>query len=164
MSKLNRIKEKIFSQDQLIKRLNMWRLLDKKIVFTNGCFDILHLGHIDYLAKAANLGDKLIIGLNSDESTSGIKGPSRPITNETSRSLILASLSFVDAVVLFDEETPLELIKIVNPDTLVKGADYSIDQIVGSDFVIRNGGKVQTLHYLPGYSTTLIEQKIRALK
>lgn len=142
----------------------MWRLLDKKIVFTNGCFDILHLGHIDYLAKAANLGDKLIIGLNSDESTSGIKGPSRPITNETSRSLILASLSFVDAVVLFDEETPLELIKIVNPDTLVKGADYSIDQIVGSDFVIRNGGKVQTLHYLPGYSTTLIEQKIRALK
>ena len=164
MSKLNHIKKKIFRPDQLQTRLNMWRLLGKKIVFTNGCFDILHLGHIDYLAKAADLGDKLIIGLNSDESTRGIKGPSRPITDENSRSLILASLSFVDAVVLFDEETPLELIKIVSPDTLVKGADYSIEQIVGSDFVVRNGGKVQTLHYLPGYSTTLIEQKIKALK
>ena len=164
MSKLKHIHEKILSPDQLQPRLNMWRLLGKTIVFTNGCFDIVHLGHIDYLVKAAELGNKLIIGLNSDKSTRKIKGPSRPITDETSRSVVLASFSFVDAVVLFDDETPLELIKIVNPDILVKGADYSIDQIVGADFVVQNGGKVQTLHYLPGYSTSLIEQKIKALK
>lgn len=164
MSKFKHIQEKILSQDRLLSHLNMWRLLGKKIVFTNGCFDIVHLGHIDYLAQAADLGDKLIIGLNSDKSTRGIKGPSRPITDENSRSLVLASFSFVDAVVLFDEETPLDLIKIVSPDILVKGADYSIDQIVGADFVVQNGGSVQTLHYLPGYSTTLIEKKIKALK
>ena len=164
MSKFKHIQEKILTQDRLLSRLNMWRLLGKKIVFTNGCFDIVHLGHIDYLAQAADLGDKLIIGLNSDKSTRGIKGPSRPITDENSRSLVLASFSFVDAVVLFDEETPLDLIKMVSPDILVKGADYSIDQIVGADFVVQNGGRVQTLHYLPGYSTTLIEKKIRALK
>ena len=161
MSRLNNIHEKIFSQDQLRSRLNMWRFLENKIVFTNGCFDIIHLGHIDYLAKAADLGDKLIIGLNSDKSTRIIKGPNRPITDESSRSIILASFSFVDAVVLFDEETPFELIKAVIPDILVKGADYSIDQIVGADIVVQNGGRVQTLNYLPGYSTTLIEQKIK---
>ena len=161
MSRLNNIHEKIFSQDQLRSRLNMWRFLENKIVFTNGCFDIIHLGHIDYLAKAADLGDKLIIGLNSDKSTRMIKGPNRPITDESSRSIILASFSFVDAVVLFDEETPFELIKAVIPDILVKGADYSIDQIVGADIVVQNGGRVQTLNYLPGYSTTLIEQKIK---
>ena len=161
MSRLNNIHEKIFSQDQLRSRLNMWRFLENKIVFTNGCFDIIHLGHIDYLAKASDLGDKLIIGLNSDKSTRIIKGPNRPITDESSRSIILASFSFVDAVVLFDEETPFELIKSVIPDILVKGADYSIDQIVGADIVVQNGGRVQTLNYLPGYSTTLIEQKIK---
>ena len=161
MSRINNIHEKIFSQDQLRSRLNMWRFLENKIVFTNGCFDIIHLGHIDYLAKAADLGDKLIIGLNSDKSTRIIKGPNRPITDESSRSIILASFSFVDAVVLFDEETPFELIKSVIPDILVKGADYSIDQIVGADIVVQNGGRVQTLNYLPGYSTTLIEQKIK---
>lgn len=161
MSKIAHIQEKVFSQDQISSRLDSWRLQDKKIVFTNGCFDIIHLGHIDYLAKAADLGDKLIIGLNSDSSTSRIKGPTRPITDENSRSLVLASFSFVDAVVLFDDDTPLELIKIIKPDVLVKGADYSIEQIVGADFVIQNGGKVQTLNYLPGYSTTLIEQRIK---
>ena len=162
MNKLKNIQEKIFNQDQLKARLNVWRLQEKKIVFTNGCFDLIHLGHIDYLANAADLGDKLIVGLNSDQSTRDIKGPNRPITDENSRSMLLASFSFVDAVVLFDEETPLELIKLVNPDILVKGADYTIDQIVGSDIVIQNGGRVQTLEYLPGYSTTLIEQKIRS--
>ena len=161
MSKIKNIHEKIFSQDQLRSCLNMWRFLEKKIVFTNGCFDIIHLGHIDYLAKAADLGDKLIVGLNSDKSTRSIKGLNRPITDESSRSIVLASFSFVDAVVLFDEETPLELIKAVMPDILVKGADYSIDQIVGADIVVQNGGRVQTLNYLPGYSTTLIEQKIK---
>jgi len=161
MSKVKNIHEKIFNQDQLRSRLNMWRFLENKIVFTNGCFDIIHLGHIDYLAKAADLGDKLIVGLNSDNSTRSIKGLNRPITDESSRSIILASFSFVDAIVLFDEETPLELIKAVMPDILVKGADYSIDQIVGADIVVQNGGRVQTLNYLPGYSTTLIEQKIK---
>ena len=161
MSNIKNIHEKIFNHDQLRSSLNMWRFLEKKIVFTNGCFDIIHLGHIDYLAKAADLGDKLIIGLNSDKSTRSLKGPNRPFTNESSRSLILASFSFVDAVVLFDEETPLELIKAVMPDILVKGADYSIDQIVGADIDVQNGGRVQTLNYLPGYSTTLIEQKIK---
>ncbi|MES3017610.1 MAG: D-glycero-beta-D-manno-heptose 1-phosphate adenylyltransferase [Bacteroidota bacterium] len=164
MGKLKNIEEKIFTQEEIKARLNVWRLLEKKIVFTNGCFDLVHLGHIDYLAKAADLGDKLIIGLNSDKSTSDIKGPNRPITDEKSRSFLLASMSFVDAVILFDEETPVNLIKLVKPDVLVKGADYTIDQIVGSDIVISNGGSVQTLEYLPGYSTTLIEQKIRSLK
>ncbi|SKB70441.1 D-glycero-beta-D-manno-heptose 1-phosphate adenylyltransferase [Daejeonella lutea] len=164
MAKLNNISEKIFNQEQLKARLNVWRLLEKKIVFTNGCFDLIHLGHIDYLAKAADLGDKLIVGLNSDKSTSDIKGPNRPITDERSRAYILASMSFIDAVILFDEETPINLIRLVNPDVLVKGADYTIDQIVGSDIVIQNGGNVQTLEYLPGYSTTLIEKKIKSLQ
>lgn len=163
MGKLDIIEEKIFNQEVLKARLNVWRLLEKKIVFTNGCFDLVHLGHVDYLAKAADLGDKLIIGLNSDKSTSRIKGPNRPITDERSRAFILASMSFVDAVVLFDEETPINLISLVKPDILVKGADYKIDQIVGSDIVIQNGGSVKTLAYLPGYSTTLIEEKIRSL-
>ncbi len=162
MGKLHYIQEKIFNLEHLQARLNVWRLLEKKIVFTNGCFDLLHRGHIDYLAKAADLGDKLIIGLNSDQSAKGLKGPGRPITDEDSRALMLASFSFVDAVILFDEETPLELIKHVKPDVLVKGADYTIEQIVGSDVVLQNGGQVQTLDYLPGYSTTLIEQKIRS--
>lgn len=161
MSKIKNIHEKILNQDQLRSRLDMWRFLENKIVFTNGCFDIIHLGHIDYLAKAADLGDKLIVGLNSDKSTRSLKGLNRPITDESSRSIILASFSFVDAVVLFDEETPLKLIKTVMPDILVKGADYSINQIVGADIVVQNGGRVQTLNYLPGYSTTLIEQKIK---
>jgi rfaE bifunctional protein nucleotidyltransferase chain/domain len=164
MSKLENIQHKIFSLEQLKASLNIWRLLEKKIVFTNGCFDLLHLGHIDYLAKAADLADKLVIGLNSDFSTNILKGPNRPITDEHSRSLILASFSFVDAVILFDDQTPLELIKSVRPDILVKGSDYTIEQIIGSDIVLENGGQVKTIDYLPGYSTTLIEEKIRAFK
>ena len=164
MSKLENIQHKIFSLEQLKASLNIWRLLEKKIVFTNGCFDLLHLGHIDYLAKAADLADKLVIGLNSDLSTNILKGPNRPITDEHSRSLILASFSFVDAVILFDDQTPLELIKSVRPDILVKGSDYTIEQIIGSDIVLQNGGQVKTIDYLPGYSTTLIEEKIRTFK
>lgn len=162
MSKLDKIKEKIYSVDQLLSTLNVWRLLEKKIVFTNGCFDLLHLGHIDYLSKAADMGDKLIIGLNSDASTSALKGEGRPITDQVSRSVILASLSFVDAVVIFDDPDPLNLIKLIRPDILVKGADYSIEEIVGADFVSEFGGSVKTIQYLSGYSTTLIEQKIRS--
>lgn len=161
MDKLALVKRKIVTTEQLRVLLNIWRFKDQKIVFTNGCFDLLHLGHIDYLGKAADMGNKLIIGLNSDRSTSNLKGSNRPITDEKSRASILASLFFVDAVILFDEETPIDIIKIVKPDVLVKGADYTIEQIVGSDLVLENGGEVKTIKYLPGYSTTAIEQKIR---
>ena len=161
MDNLSLIENKILTTEQLYPFLNIWRFRDHKIVFTNGCFDLLHLGHIDYLAKAANLGKKLVIGLNSDKSTSSIKGPNRPITNQKSRAHLLASLFFVDAVVLFDELTPYELIKTIKPDILVKGADYTLDKIVGADIVLENGGEVKTIEYIDGYSTSAIEKKIR---
>jgi rfaE bifunctional protein nucleotidyltransferase chain/domain len=163
MNRLDLINSKILSGQKLYQILNIWRFTDQKIVFTNGCFDLLHLGHIDYLSKAADLGTKLIIGLNSDSSTKNLKGPARPITDELSRAALLASLFFVDAVILFDEETPLNLITRIKPDVLVKGADYTLDQIVGADLVISNGGIVKTIEFLPGYSTTTIEQKIKKL-
>jgi len=162
MRRLDNIKSKIYTREQIRAVLNVWRLLEKKVVFTNGCFDLLHLGHIDYLSKAADMGDKLVIGLNSDASASALKGPGRPITDQLSRSVMLASFSFVDAVVIFDEPTPLHLIELVRPDILVKGADYSIEQIVGADLVLQYGGEVKTIEYLSGYSTTLIEKKIRS--
>jgi rfaE bifunctional protein nucleotidyltransferase chain/domain len=162
MTKLELIKRKIFQADELDANLNIWRLFEKKIVFTNGCFDLLHLGHIDYLSKAADMADKLIIGLNSDASTSALKGPSRPIIDEYSRSIMLASFSFVDAVIIFDEATPLQLIERIKPDILVKGADYTINQIVGSELVLQYGGQVKTIEYLAGYSTTAIENKIKS--
>ncbi len=155
------IKSKIFSKESLKYQLSVWKFKDKKIVFTNGCFDILHLGHIDYLSKAKSFGDKLIIGLNTDISVRKIKGKNRPFTDENSRATILASLLFVDAVILFDEETPFELIKFVQPDVLIKGGDYKIEDIVGYDIVKANGGKIETLDLLEGYSTSLIEEKIR---
>jgi rfaE bifunctional protein nucleotidyltransferase chain/domain len=131
------------------------------IVFTNGCFDILHLGHLDYLFKAAKLGDKLIVGLNSDASISRIKGDNRPILDEKSRGSIIASLLCVDAVILFEEETPQKLIEFIQPNILVKGADYQINNIVGSDFVLSKGGKVQTIPFLEGYSSTAIINKVK---
>jgi len=161
MDNLTLVRNKILPLEKLFPFLSIWRFKDQKIVFTNGCFDLLHLGHIDYLAKAADLGQKLIVGLNSDSSTSSLKGPARPITNQISRSHLLASLLFVDAVVLFDESTPYELIKAIKPDVLVKGADYTVDKIVGSDIVLANGGQVKTIEYIQGYSTSAIEQKIR---
>lgn len=161
MSNLNLIENKILTAEKLAPLLNIWRFQDKKIVFTNGCFDLLHLGHIDYLSRAADLGNKLVIGLNSDRSASELKGPKRPITDQRSRASILASLFFVNAVVLFDEPTPYELISFIKPDILVKGADYSIDKIVGADIVLKNKGEVKTLNYIDGYSTTAIEKKIR---
>lgn len=163
MNRLELINSKILKGQKLYQMLNIWRFTDQKIVFTNGCFDLLHLGHIDYLSKAADMGNRLIIGLNSDISTTNLKGSSRPITDEVSRASLLASLFFVDAVILFDEETPLNLIAKVKPNVLVKGADYSIDQIVGADLVIASGGIVKTIEYLPGYSTTSIENKIKLL-
>ena len=160
MSTLERIRKKIFSTEGLKNNLAIWRFRDNKIVFTNGCFDLLHLGHIDYLSKASDLGDVLLIGLNTDASTRGIKGPSRPITDEQSRAMILASLSFVTGVILFDEETPYKLIETVQPDILVKGSDYKAEDVVGYDIVSASGGKVITIDFLEGYSTSLIEKKI----
>ena len=161
MDKLEIINNKILSLQQVSPLINVWKFLGKKIVFTNGCFDLLHLGHIDYLARAASLGNKLIVGLNTDSSVSRIKGPSRPITDQHSRAGLLASLFFVDAVILFDESTPVNLISAILPDILVKGADYTVDQIVGADIVLANGGEVSTIPFLEGYSTSSIESKIR---
>ncbi len=162
MDRLKNISKKIYTDaTQMQKRLAIWEFKERKVVFTNGCFDILHLGHIDYLAKAAGMGDKLVIGLNTDASVSRIKGPHRPITDQHSRAMLLASLSFVSAVVLFDEDTPYELIKTIKPDVLVKGADYKPEEIVGYDIVIAKGGTVETLEYLAGYSTSAIEERIK---
>ena len=162
MSKLEVIRKKIFTYtDADYKRmLIIWQFQGRKIVFTNGCFDILHLGHIDYLSKAKDLGDLLIIGLNTDQSVSKIKGKNRPIQGEISRAMVLASLGFVDAVVFFGEDTPYNLIKTTQPDILVKGADYKPEDIIGYDIVKNNGGKVVTIEFLEGYSTTAIEKKI----
>jgi len=160
MNHLENIKNKIQSSSELIETLKFWEQEKCKIVFTNGCFDIIHLGHIDYLAKAAAFGDKLIIGVNTDASVSRIKGPSRPINDQISRAMVLASFSFVSLVVFFDEPTPYELIDTVQPDVLVKGADYKIEEIVGYDIVKAKGGTVFTIDYLPGYSTSAIELRI----
>jgi len=162
MSKSEQIRKKIFlSTDADYQRmLTIWQFQGKKIVFTNGCFDILHLGHIDYLSKAKDLGDLLIIGLNTDKSISKIKGSNRPIQDEYSRAMVLASLGFVDAVVFFGEDTPYNLIKTTQPDILVKGADYKPEDIVGYDIVTNKGGEVVTIEFLEGYSTTAIEKKI----
>jgi D-glycero-beta-D-manno-heptose 1-phosphate adenylyltransferase len=160
MSTLKVTQNKVFSHAVLGNRIAMWRFLNNKIVFTNGCFDILHRGHIEYLSQARDNGSVLIIGLNSDASVKRIKGEGRPVQDEMSRALVLASLRFVDAVVLFDEDTPYELIKFVQPDVLVKGGDYSEDTIVGADIVRAKGGEVITIPILPGYSTTEILNKV----
>jgi D-glycero-beta-D-manno-heptose 1-phosphate adenylyltransferase len=161
MSNLEIIEKKIFnSVTAFEKQLNFYHFKKNKIVFTNGCFDILHLGHADYLSKAADLGDILVVGLNSDTSVRKIKGENRPINDQRSRSILLASLSFVSAVILFDEKTPAEVIHLIKPDVLVKGNDYTIEQIVGADEVISNGGKVVTVDLVAGYSTSSIEKKI----
>ena len=160
MKRLNLLQKKIVSLNELSKQIHMWQLLSQKIVFTNGCFDIVHAGHIHSLASAADFGNKLIVALNTDASVSKLK-PGRPIQRQDSRALVIAALNFVDAVILFDEETPLELIKFIKPDVLVKGGDYSIDQIIGSSEVLSYGGKVEVIPLLQGYSTTNIEEKIK---
>ncbi len=161
MNKSSQILAKIYTTETLENALSAFRKDGKKIVFTNGCFDILHRGHIDYLAKAADLGDVLIVGLNTDASVSALKGSHRPIQDETSRLQIMASLGFVDAVILFSEPTPINLIRLVQPDILVKGSDYEPKQIVGYEIVTAKGGDVKTIDFLPGYSTSNIEKKIR---
>jgi rfaE bifunctional protein nucleotidyltransferase chain/domain len=155
------LSEKIVSPSNLAIKLDQWRSENKRIVFTNGCFDLLHAGHIAYLTDAAALGDILVLGLNSDHSVQRIKGPERPINNEITRSTVLAGMFFIDAVVFFNEDTPLELIKNVLPDVLVKGGDYEIENIVGARETIENGGEVRVLTFLPGYSSTAIIDKIR---
>ena len=164
------IQSKIYTKDAIVQQLSIWRFQKKKIVFTNGCFDIVHRGHIDYLAKAADMGDVLIVGVNSDASVKRLnKGDARPLQDERSRALILAAFSFITAIVVFDEQTPLELIQFLKPDVLVKGADYNADEtdkqskkyIVGADVVKANGGVVKTIEFLEGYSTTAIENKIK---
>jgi D-glycero-beta-D-manno-heptose 1-phosphate adenylyltransferase len=152
--------KKIFSKENLLPHLQEWRK-NGKIVFTNGCFDILHLGHVDYLEKARALGDKLIVGLNTDSSVKKIKGPNRPVNDDYSRARIMASLEFVDAVILFEEDTPFDLISYLKPDILVKGDDYTIEKIIGSDIVLKNGGSVKTVPLVKGYSTSNIISKIK---
>jgi len=152
---------KIFSLPDLVNKVQFWKTESKIVVFTNGCFDILHAGHIDYLEKAKNLGHKLIVGLNTDASVKKNKGEDRPINNEFSRSSVLCGLSCVDALVFFDQETPHFLISQLEPDILVKGSDYQVDDIVGADLVSERGGKVMTIQLLEGYSTTRIIDKIK---
>ncbi len=141
--------------------LEKWRKNNEKIVFSNGCFDILHQGHVVYLAKAAALGTKLIIGLNTDNSVRRLKGEQRPINQQSERALLLAALGFVDMVILFEEDTPYELIKTVQPDVLVKGADYNPEDIVGYDIVTAKGGKVETIVLEEGFSTSGVIEKIQ---
>ena len=160
MDKLEIVKSKIINKDKLSTLLAFWKFKDKKVVFTNGCFDIIHRGHIEYLAKAASYGDILIIGLNTDDSVKRLKGENRPLQDEYSRAIILASLSFVNNVILFDEDTPYDLIKFVKPDILIKGSDYKPVDIVGYDIVKENGGEIITIDFVDGYSTTNIINRI----
>ena len=164
MSNLEIIQSKIFRKEDnsLQNLLAVLHFKEKKIVFTNGVFDLLHLGHIDYLSKARDLGNYLVVGVNSDTSAKRLgKGDNRPIKDEISRSTIIAALRFVDMVIIFDEDTPYDIIKLVQPDILVKGSDYKPEEIVGYDVVTEKGGEVVTIDFLPGYSTTAIEKKIR---
>jgi rfaE bifunctional protein nucleotidyltransferase chain/domain len=154
MTALERVELKIFTMQQLQYRLHVWRFKGQKIVFTNGCFDLLHFGHFYTLTQAADHGQVLVVGLNSDASVKLLKGDKRPIQSQQTRALLLASLSYVSAVIIFDEETPYRLISEIQPDVLVKGGDYTKDQIVGNDIVTQNGGEVVIVPYQQGYSTT----------
>ncbi|MEM1405981.1 MAG: D-glycero-beta-D-manno-heptose 1-phosphate adenylyltransferase [Bacteroidota bacterium] len=155
--------DKIMPLAEVVACVRSWQNAGNKVVFSNGCFDILHLGHTDYLEKARALGQKLVVGLNTDESVKKLKGVSRPVNNELSRARILAALAFVDAVVLFNEDTPYELIKAIRPTVLVKGDDYLAENIVGADIVKANGGEVKTVSLVEGYSTSLLIEKIKKI-
>jgi len=163
MSFHQQLSSKIKSEKEIAHYVNALRFTGKKVVFSNGCFDILHTGHVQYLSKARDLGGILVLGLNSDNSVKRLnKGSNRPINNEKTRAEVLASLGCVDAIVLFDEDTPMELIKLVKPDILVKGGDYAPETIVGANFVKANGGEVLTIPFVEGYSTTSLIEKLRA--
>jgi rfaE bifunctional protein nucleotidyltransferase chain/domain len=161
MITIDLIAHKIIPFDKLSQKIHLWRFKEQRIVFTNGCFDLLHQGHINTLTSAADYGTRLIVGLNTDASINRLKGPDRPIQDQYTRSLILASLSFVDAVVLFDDETPLELIRLIQPDVLVKGGDYKPADIVGYDIVTAREGIVVTVPYIEGFSTTNIIERMQ---
>lgn len=161
MNHLEKIQNKILNKDNLEEWVTECRAKGSKIVFSNGCFDILHRGHVEYLAKAADFGDEMLIGLNTDASVKRLKGPSRPINDEYARAIVLAGLEFISAVVLFDEDTPYNLIKVVQPDVLVKGSDYKPEDIVGYDIVTAKGGRVETIDFVDGYSTTRTIEKSR---
>jgi len=161
MKQSSKIKERIFSPDHLLAQIKWWRLINKTIVFTNGVFDILHEGHIKVLSQAALFADVLIVGVNSDASVKRLKGNNRPVNNQQSRSLILASLVMIDAVVIFDEDTPLHLIKNILPDVLVKGGDYTTNTIVGANEVISNGGTIEIIPLEEGFSSTGIIEKMK---
>jgi rfaE bifunctional protein nucleotidyltransferase chain/domain len=158
ITSLNKIYQ---NKSDALPQIAQWKAAGEKLVFTNGCFDILHLGHVDYLEKARQLGNKLIVGLNTDASVCRLKGPERPLQDEMSRGRVMASLLFIDMVILFGEDTPYELIAAVMPDVLVKGDDYAVQNIVGQDIVQNNGGTVQTIPLVKGYSTTRIVDKIK---
>ncbi len=162
MSFHKKLSEKLVAKDKLQDLLNSWNAENKQIVFTNGCFDILHRGHVEYLSHARDLGDKLILGLNTDASVKRLgKSPERPINSQETRATILAGLECIDAIVLFDEDTPLELITFVQPDVLVKGNDYKAEDIVGYDAVVAKGGKVMTIQLVDGFSTTKLIEKMK---
>lgn len=153
------IKQRLFTRESILQQVLRWKFFGKKIAFTNGCFDILHQGHIYSLFEAAKEADILIVGLNADSSVKKLKGPDRPINDENSRAILLASLIMVDAVVIFDEETPLELIKSILPDVLIKGGDYKPEEIAGTKEVITAGGKIVINPIIEGFSTTSIIEK-----
>jgi rfaE bifunctional protein nucleotidyltransferase chain/domain len=155
-----KIENKIMSMKIAMIQIKKWKNNNEKVVFTNGCFYVLHAGHIKYLFKAKSLGDHLVIGLNTDSSVRILKGKNRPLQDEQDRALILAALEAVDLVVLFDEDTPLEIITFLKPDILVKGSDYTIDNIVGAKEIVQWGGKVETIEFVNGKSTSLIIEKM----
>ena len=161
MSQLKKIKNKIISLEDAKIKVNRWKNSGEKIVFTNGCFDIIHRGHIEVLARTADLGDKLIVGLNSDSSIEKIKGENRPIINEQSRAILLSALNFVDAIIIFPEENPLNLISNLMPDILAKGGDYEISTIVGHEIIKENGGEVILIPFVDGFSSSNIINKIK---
>jgi len=161
MKAIQHITEKIYTLEELAKQVLRWKLKSKTIVFTNGVFDLLHKGHVASLNQAASNGDILIIGINSDNSVKRLKGPSRPIQDEATRALLLAQMMITDAVVIFEEDTPLHVIKTIIPDVLVKGGDYTIEQIAGAKEVIENGGKVILADMLDGLSTTKTIEKMK---
>jgi rfaE bifunctional protein nucleotidyltransferase chain/domain len=162
MKKSDTLPDRIFSKEEIKQEVIRMRLKSKTIAFTNGVFDILHEGHIAVLSEAASFADILIVGINSDSSVKKLKGETRPINNENSRALIMASLIMVDAVVIFEEETPLELIKIIKPDVLIKGGDYTLETMVGAEEVLNAGGKIELIPIREGFSTTGIIKKINS--
>ncbi|MCH2082269.1 MAG: D-glycero-beta-D-manno-heptose 1-phosphate adenylyltransferase [Saprospiraceae bacterium] len=164
MTALDSVLDKIKNWKTAASVVRRWKDLGDEIVFTNGCFDLIHFGHLHYLAKAKELGQRLVIGLNSDASVSRLKGEHRPIKDLNSRQMQLAALEFVDLVVVFEEDTPKELIECLLPDILVKGGDYDPEDIVGYETVLENGGAVRTLNFIEGYSTTAFETKIKAAR